>query len=83
VIDWPWISLLLGYTSIAGIALYVQFRSNIAAIDKLGEAHERHVADLREAIEILQLDLIHARDTQLARLNRVTHADLMEGAVSE
>ncbi len=62
MIDWPWISLLLGYTSIAGIALYVQFRTNISAMDRLNEAHDRHVEDLRQAIEILQLDLIHARD---------------------
>jgi hypothetical protein len=62
MIDWPWLGFLLGYTSIAVMALYVQFRTNIAAMDKLGEAHDRHVEDLRQAIEILQLDLIHARD---------------------
>jgi hypothetical protein len=59
VIDWPFI---LGYVTIGSVALYMQFRSNIAAMDRLNEAHDRHVEDLRQAIEILQLDLIHARD---------------------
>jgi hypothetical protein len=84
VIDWPWLGFFLGYTSISVVALYVQFRSNIAAMDKLNDAHERHVTDLREAVSILQLDLLHARETMTqARPNRVTHADLPEGLIGE
>jgi hypothetical protein len=81
MIDWPWV--VFGYLSFGSMAVFMQYKGYVTAMDKLGEAHERHVADLREEIEILQMDLIHARDTQLARLNRVTHADLMEGAVGE
>jgi len=84
MIDWPWGIFLFGYTGIAMVALYVQFRSNIAAMDKLNDAHERHVTDLREAISILQLDLLHARETVThARPNRVTHADFSEGLIGE
>jgi hypothetical protein len=62
MIDWPWLGFLLGYFGIAGIALWFQFKSNLAALDKLSEEHERHTADLRMTIEVLQLDLMHARD---------------------
>ena len=52
MIDWPWV--VFGYLSFGSMALYMMYRSHIAALDKLAEAHARHVADLRQTIEMLQ-----------------------------
>jgi hypothetical protein len=72
VIDWPFI---LGYVTIGSVALYLQFKSNIAALDKLAAAHERNVTDLKTTIEVLQLALMNAQEIKRARPNRVTHAE--------
>jgi type II secretory pathway component PulJ len=82
VIDWPWVAF--GWLSIGSLAIYLQYRANIAAMDRLSAEHYQHTTDLREAIAILQLDLMHARETMThARPNRVTHADLAEGLIGE
>ena len=75
MIEWPWVAA--GYLSFGVVALYLQHLTNVAALDRLATAHEHHVLDLRQAIEILQLDLLHARETMTqARPNRATHAEL-------
>ena len=59
MIDWPFI---IGYVAIGSVALYLQYRSNVQALDKLSAEHERHTADLKMTLEVLQLDLMHARE---------------------
>jgi hypothetical protein len=66
--------LFAGYVTIGSVALYLQFRSNVAALDKLAAAHERHTADLRMMIEVLQLMIMQGQET--ARPNRATHAEM-------
>jgi hypothetical protein len=60
VIDWP--VVIGGYLAIGSLALYIQYKSNIAALDKLSEAHQRNVADLHLVIEVLQLALMSAQE---------------------
>jgi hypothetical protein len=72
MIDWPFI---VGYVAIGSVALFLQYKSNVAALDKLAAAHERHIADLRLMIEVLQLLIMQGQETQ-PRPNRVTHAEL-------
>ena len=74
---------MLGYTGIAVIALYLQFRYSITALDKVAAAHDRNVADLHLMIEVLQLALLHEQEIKAARPNRVTHADFTEGLIGE
>ena len=80
VIDWPWVAF--SYISFGSLALYLQYRTHVAALDRLMTAHDKNVADLKMMIEVLQLALMH-QESKAGRLNRVTHADFMEGAVSE
>lgn len=47
-------TLLLGYLSTTGLALYLQYRSHALAIAKLSEAHDRNSEDLRQVNEVLR-----------------------------
>jgi hypothetical protein len=79
MIDWP--VVIGGYLAIGSLAIYVQYKANIAALDRLVAAHKQNLGDLHLMIEILQMSLLHEQEVKTARLNRVTHADFMEGAV--
>ena len=54
-------SFIIGYVTIGSVALYLQFRSNVTAMDKLSDEHQQHTADLRHINEKLHemLALLH------------------------
>lgn len=81
MIDWP--IVIGGYLAIGSLALYIQYKANLAALDRLTMAHKQNVNDLHLMIEILQMSLLHEQEVKAHKLNRVTHADFVEGAVSE
>lgn len=64
MLDWGHLHWALTYLTIGSVALYLQYRSNIAAMDKLASAHEQHAADLRIVIEDLQTVLAAIRDRE-------------------
>lgn len=72
MIEWP--IVIGGYLAIGSIALYLQYLSFRLSLDRLSAEHERHTADLRMMIEVLQLMIMQGQETP--RPNRVTHAEL-------
>ena len=54
MIDWPFI---IGYVAIGSVALFLQYKSNIAALDRLAEAHQQNVTDLRRTIDLLKMEI--------------------------
>jgi len=74
MIPWDWLGFVGGYVTIGSVALYLQFKSNIAALDRMTAAHAANVKDLKMMIEVLQLALMHQQD--IAGQGRPTHAEL-------
>jgi len=66
VIDWP--VVIGGYLAIGVVALYLQHRYSIAALDRLAEAHERNVTDLKMMIEVLQLVIMQGQETKQGKM---------------
>jgi len=74
VFDWGNLHWAFTYLTIGTVALWLQHKTNSIALEKLSQEHEKHTADLKFMIEILQLALMHEQEVK-ARPNRVTHAE--------